>query len=96
MVDGRDGKAAEAFLGALCVSLLILAAMMADGSLETLVLIRGMDSEALPLSDLCTMVQSFLDRIVYLFHHRGCFVVEGHVKYIMGWRQKRHFYMECG
>ena len=63
---------------------------------EALHLIRLMDSEDAQVADLCKEIESFLDRITWLFHEDGCLHVPGHVAYILKWLEKPHFYIVDG
>ena len=87
----REGKCAEVFLRSLNVEMLLLAAMMADAAAVALHFIRILDTEDLAVPELCSAVEDFLDRISYLFHKGGCFVVDGHVSFIVKWLETTHF-----
>ena len=86
-----EGKAAEAFLEVVCNDLLLQAAMMCDASSETLQLIRALDTEDIPVADLCANLQAFLTRLSWLFNDRGRLQVEGHTRHIMQWLATPHF-----
>ena len=85
-----EGKAAEAFLEVVCNDLLLQAAMMCDASSETLQLIRVLDTEDIPVADLCANLQAFFTRLSWLFNDRGCLQVEGHTRHIMQWLATPH------
>jgi len=91
----REGRAAVAFLNAFSTGgdgkTFILLAMMADAGVEALVLIRFMDTGDMVIEDLCAEIEAFLDRIVWLFHHGGCFKIAGHTAYALEWLSKPHF-----
>ena len=71
----REGKAAVAFLTALSVQLMVLAAMMADAGNETMFLLRTLDTENLELSELNKILEDFMDRITFLFFKNGVFAI---------------------
>lgn len=91
-----EGKAAESFLDAVCADLLVQAAMMCDASSETLQLIRVLDTEDIPVADLCASLQTFLTRLGWLFNDGGCLQVEGHTRHIVQWLATPHFLVVNG
>ena len=88
----REAAAAITFLRALCVVMLLIAGMMADGAGVVMIMIRMFDTEDVPLAAMCIAVEDLLDRLTWLFHKGGCFVVAGHVTFIMEWLREPHLF----
>ena len=88
----REARVSLAFLQALCPVMLLTAAMMCDGAVAVMVLIRLFDTEEAPLAELCSTMEDLLDRISWLFHRGGCFEAPGHVTFIVEWLRTPHFY----
>jgi hypothetical protein len=88
----REGKAALVFLESLCVPVLLLLGLMADAGTEALHLIRLLDTEDVPLEQICDGIEAFLDRQVWLFHSKGVFQIRGHTAHIMEWLKTSHFF----
>ena len=61
------GKIANAFLEGFCELYLLVAAMMADGATEAMVLIRSLDDEDMETTHLCQLIQHTLDHLTWLF-----------------------------
>jgi len=57
-----------------------------------MILIRMFDTEDVPLAAMCVAVEDLLDRLTFLFVKGGCFVVPGHVTFIVEWLKEPHFY----
>ena len=87
------GKAMTAFLLALNGEILLLAAMMCDGSVEAFALIRFLDREGVPMAEICSEVESFLNHVTWLFFEGGVFTINGHTAFIMQWYESKvhHF-----
>ena len=90
------GKACAAFLMALTMDIILIAAMMADAGAEVMILIRIVDTEAVITAVMVEAIYDFLKRITWLFYEGGVFVVEGHTKFIVHWAQTRHFFLVDG
>ena len=88
----REARVALAFLNSLTVVLLLVAAMMADGAVVVMILIRMFDTEDVSTPDMCTAVEDLLDRLTWLFYKGGCFAVPGHVSFVLQWLREPHFY----
>ena len=65
--------------------------MLCDASSETLQLSRMMDTEDIPVADLCANTQAFLTRLDWLFNDLGFLHVDGHTRYILKWLERPHF-----
>ena len=76
--------------------MLLLLGMLADAGSEGLGLIRSLDSEDTEAADLCQSISDFLDHIVWLFHDRGCEMIQGHLQAVLAWLSQPHFFLYCG
>ena len=83
------GRAAASFLMELCGERWLIAAMMSDAATETVNLIRQMDTENLNTTELCHLLESFLNNISWMFLSRGVLRVPGHVSFIIKWFEER-------
>ncbi len=88
-----QGKSMSTFLITINGELWLLAAMMTDGAVEAMELLRFLDTENAPVADLCEKVTAFLDHITWMFFQGGVFKVKGHTSFIIQWYQSRthHF-----
>lgn len=73
--------------------MLILLGMLCDAGLEGLSLIRLLDREDMETADMCEEVEMFMDRVTWLFHEGGCQRVHGHLKVVLQWLCRPHFFM---
>ena len=80
-----QGRAAITFLSQITGKIWLVAAMMADGATETLVLIRVLDNEDVDHTSLCGHIQHFLDHVTWMFFEDGVFRIGGHTSYIKQW-----------
>ena len=87
------GKTAEVFLDTMTAGMLLLLGMLADAGSEGLGLIRSLDSEDTEAADLCQSISDFLDHIVWLFHDRGCEMIQGHLQAVLAWLSQPHFFL---
>jgi len=78
----KVGRHAKAFLNLVDEEMLISLAMMTDAGEENLDLVRFLDSETLPTTDISAECHRFLERITVLIEHRGCLRI-GHTQYAM-------------
>ena len=92
----NQAASAAAFLGVLNGSSLILAAMMADAGMETLHLIRLLDTENLLAADLCSHIKTYMDHIAWMFLQRGVLTIQGHTAFIMQWYARRTYHFRIG
>ncbi len=76
------GRQAKEFLKLVDEEMLISLAMMSDAGEENLALVRFLDSETLPTTDISAECHRFLERITVLFEHRGC-LSSGHTQYVI-------------
>ena len=83
------GKAAASFLMELCGERWLIAAMMSDAATETAHLIRQMDTENLDTTEMCHLLESFLNNISWMFFSRGVLSIPGHVSFIIKWYEER-------
>ena len=91
-VNESMAKVAVAFLTALDVSVLIMGSMMADAAVETMELIRHLDTEQVNIACISTLLSHHLDNCVWLFFERGVLNIHGHTSFMMGWLEKVHYY----
>lgn len=90
------GKAMDTFLTTISGQLFLLAAMMADGAVEAMELIRFVDTEKVPMSGICAKVKLFLDHIYLMFFEDGVYQVNGHTSFIIQWYESRTHYITVG
>ena len=90
------GKAANAFLQEICSECWLVCAMMSDGAVEAMALIRHLDNEDLDVTTLSHHVQHFLDHITWMFFEKGVFSIHGHTSFIMVWYSKKVHHFYCG
>jgi hypothetical protein len=90
-----EAESAKVFLRSLAYSpeLLFLAAMMADAGSEAMDLIRFVDSDKWNLEEIGWRIQHFLDRLTWLFVHKGIFKVDGHLAVVREWLKEPHYSM---
>ena len=88
----RRRQVANTFLTTINVLIFLIAAMMADGGTEVMYMIRIFDTEDLCLPELCEAANQFLDRITWLYHAGGVFMIDGHTAFIMEWLLTAHFF----
>ena len=87
------GKAMVVFLETVTPELFLLAAMMSDGAALAFDLIRFLDTEDVPMAEICSRVEEFLDHIAWLFFEGGVFQIKGHTAFICTWYSSKvhHF-----
>jgi hypothetical protein len=83
--DLVSGKSMIAFLTTINGELFLLASMMCEGGGEAMALIRFLDTEGVPVADICSKIEEFLDHITWLFFEGGVFQIQGHTAFIMQW-----------
>ena len=65
---------------------------MVDAGLESLTLLRIVDTEEMPLIDLSEEIKACVDRITWLFIGDGVFNVPGHTQFMCKWLSQAHYY----
>jgi ABC-type Na+ efflux pump permease subunit len=85
------GKLAGVFLLGLTVFRWVLGGMMADASLETMDLIRSLDTEKLDIADISDLISSYLNHLAWMFNSVtiGVLLINGHTAYIINWLESK-------
>ena len=65
--------------------------MMADASLETMDLIRSLDTEKLDIADISDLISSHLNHLAWMFNSAtiGVLLINGHTAYIINWLESK-------
>ena len=71
-------------------------AMMADAGNEAFILIRHLDTDEVATGELVTHIQTFMDRIVFLFLGEGVFRVSGHTQTMLKSLEATHTFQFNG
>ena len=87
----REKKAAEVFLGSITEQILITLALLADAGCECMELLRKFDTEEAESGLTTSDLQTFLDKIVFLFVDEHIWKIEGHTKLILDWHAYSRF-----
>ena len=82
------GKNAKAFLLMVDEEMMLSLAMMADAGEETLELVRFLDSDRVPTTDIAAACQRFLERVTVLFEIGDC-VKCGHTSFMLAVLEKQ-------
>jgi hypothetical protein len=88
--NNDTGKIGAAFLDRLNMFRLVLGAMMADASTETLGLIRDLDSERLDIGDISERISTYLHHLAWMFSREtlGVLAINGHCTCIIHWLER--------
>jgi len=88
------GRTCGGFLSDIDIFKFVVGGMMCDAATETLEIIRYMDREDVDTTTLNSMVDHFLDHIVWLYFEAGVLQIQGHTAFIIEWiESKPHHYI---
>ncbi len=91
-----SGKICLAFLGGQDAFKWLLGAMMSDGGNETMQLIREFDEEEMDTTRLSSLVERYLDHIVWMYFQNGVYEINGHTAFIIEWFESKPHHFKCG
>merc|ERR1712024_158783 len=92
----NEKKAAEIFLRSITEQILITLALLADAGCECMELLRKFDTEEAQSGLTTSDLQTFLDKIGFLFVEEHIWKIEGHTKLILDWLERPHIFSVHG